>query len=71
MSDNKQKDWWQHPAIVVSALLSLGFMISAIAGCEAKNSVSYYKAQQENNKERIAYDKWLLENGHIDKPRIR
>jgi len=50
--------------IITAAVISLGWMISSMASCEAKVQSTYYEKKHENNKALMEHEKWLLENGH-------
>jgi len=69
MSDsNKDRiiNWPTATAIMVGSVAFV-FMVWATTRYDDAKAA----AQVENNKNRIEYDKWLLEKGFIKEPRIR
>lgn len=68
MSDRNDHpiNWPASLAIAVGAI-AFGVMMWAMSLADSAR----YKAEVENNKNRIEYDKWLIEKGIIKEPRIR
>ena len=67
MSDTQDNDMWP-VAVIIACFCAMGsIMIWAIN----RDNAAVAAAETENNKNRIEYDKWLLEKGFIKEPRIR
>jgi hypothetical protein len=62
---------WQGVIVLVVALVCVGWVLSSAAGCEARSKEAFYKAKVENSKDRLNYEKFLLENGHIEEPKLK
>jgi len=69
MSDNKECKFinWPVATVIIVGLIALTF----ICWVDSLDDEAELAAQVENNKNRIEYDKWLLEKGFIKEPRIR
>ena len=59
-----RKERWSGAATIAVMALSVAWVFSSFAGCEAQVTQARYDAQVEIQKTQIEYDKWLLENGH-------
>jgi len=57
------------PLAVAISICALAFAL-AIWGMTSGDG-DRYRAELENNKARIEYDKWLMEKGFIKEPRLR
>jgi len=67
MTQNKDMISWPTAFAIAAVAAAFAVIIWAVSLSDGER----YRAQVENNKLRIEHDKWLLENGHIEEPRIR
>ena len=67
MTNKNQNFGWPHAFATIAGSLAFAAMVWASSYADAAR----YNAEVEHNKNRIEYDKWLIEHGYIDEPRIR
>lgn len=58
---------WPSALAIAAGAMAFGIMAWAVSSSDSAR----YRAEVENNKNRIEYDKWLIEKGIIKEPRIR